>query len=323
MKKPLYITQEGVIYRKGNTIYFQNKDIKKVIPVNTISDIFCNGSISIRAGASHLLMKLNIPVHFFSKYGTYLGSLMPKNYLISGNLIVNQVKHYLDDNKRLEIAREIVFGIKHNILKTLEYYRRRGKNIFFDDIKSIEINPKDIKELISIEGRLWSYYYTKFNYILSKFKFLKREKKPPKGEINSLISYGNSILYTICLTEIYNTYLDPSISYLHEPSERRHSLALDIAELFKPLFVSRTIFSLINRKKINESCFSDIQYATFLNDKGKKIFLEKFNEKLKVIIYYPSLKKKISYRRLIRLECYKLIKHIIDDKKYKSFRMWW
>ncbi len=324
MKSPLYIINEGVIYRKESTIYYQNKKIKKAIPINGISEILCYSKTTIRSGAAYYLMKMKIPVHFFNKYGFYVGSLYPRDYLIAGKIIILQAKYYLDINKRMEIAKEIVAGIKSNVLKTLKYYQNKGKEINTLPIENIEIqSTKNIYELLSTEGKIWNFYYSLFNEILKKFDFKKRLRRPPGDEINALISYGNSLLYSICLTEIYNTYLNPTISFLHEPSERRYSLALDISEVFKPLFVERTIFNLINKNKINKTHFEKIQNGIFLNDRGKHIFLKEFDDKLKTTINYPPLKKRISYRRLIRLECYKLMKHIIEDKKYKSFKMWW
>jgi len=324
MKKPIYLINEGILYRKGNTIYYQNKDIKKALPINAISEIICYAKVSIRSGATYYLMQLNTPVHFFNKYGYYVGSLYPRDYLVAGKIIIEQSKHYINTIKRLKIAKEIVLGIKHNVLKTLNYYQRRKKEINTREIEEINISSaKDIKELLAYEGRIWNFYYQSFNKILKNFEFIKRDIRPPTDEINALISFGNSLLYTICLTEIYNTYLNPAISYLHEPSERRFSLALDLAELFKPLFVGRTIFSLINRRQINENCFEKIQEGILLNKRGRKLFIAEFDKKLETTIKSPELKRKVSYRRLIRLECYKLIKHILDDKNYKSFRMWW
>ena len=137
-----------------------------------------------------------------------------------------------------------------------------------------------------------------------------------------MISFGNSLLYYTTLSEIYNTYLHPSISFMHEPSERRFSLALDIADIFKPIIVERTIFNLINNKMISEDDF-DRDIGILLNDQGKKTFIKEYNEKLNTTIRHPELNRDVSYRYLIRLECYKLIKHMIGDKKYVSFKMWW
>ncbi|MFP3257015.1 MAG: type I-B CRISPR-associated endonuclease Cas1b [Candidatus Nanopusillus acidilobi] len=324
MKEPIFITSEGILFREANTLYFMNEENgKKPLPIENISDIYCYGKVSMKSGGEYLLLEHGIPVHFFNKYGYYMGSLYPRMELNSGLLLVKQAEYYLDRNKRAEIATEMVNGIKHNILQTLKYYKKKKKDVD-SYIKAIEKeNPTgDIATVMSTEGRIWAEYYKSFNEILNYFEMNNREIRPPTNEMNSLISFGNSLLYSTTLSEIYNTYLHPSISFLHEPSERRFSLALDIADIFKPIIVERVIFTLINNKIISEKHFEK-NIGVFLNSQGKKLFIQEYIDKLNTTLYHPDLKRNVSYRYLIRLECYKLIKHFLEDKKYNSLKMWW
>ena len=139
----------------------------------------------------------------------------------------------------------------------------------------------------------------------------------------ALISFGNSLMYSEVLSQIYHTQLNPTISYLHEPLERRYSLALDIADVFKPVITDRIIFKLLNERILTEKHFLQEVNFAYLNEKGRRIFVEEFDKFLKRTIFYPPLKKRLSYRSLIRTECYKLIKHLVEDNKYQSFKMWW
>ncbi|WP_297897037.1 type I-B CRISPR-associated endonuclease Cas1b [Methanobrevibacter sp.] len=324
MKKPLYINSHGKISRKGNTLFFQSMaDEKKPLPIHAISEINCHGKVSFSSGAATILMKEGIPTNFFNKYGFYEGSLYPKINLNSGFVVVKQSEYYLNNEKRRFIASEFVKAIKHNTKTILKYYKKKGKELdfFINNIEKEEIEG-DIPQIMSCEGRIWNNFYQSFNGILRRFEFDKREIRPPTTELNALISFGNSLLYGTCLSEIYHTYLHPSVSFLHEPSERRFSLALDLADIFKPIIVSRTIFKLINNNMISEKHFQK-DIGILLNEKGRQIFLSEYQKKLETTIKHQTLNKKVSYKYLIRLECYKLIKHILGDKKYESFRMWW
>ena len=268
-----------------------------------------------------------ISIHFFNYYNFYTGSFIPKEYLPSGFLLVKQVKSYLDLKKRLEIAKEFVLGSCHNTIKNLIHYKKQEKKVqeTIEDIKKeMEKIPKCEKraELMAIEGRIKHFYYQSFSEILG-IEFKKRVRQPPDNMINCLISFGNSLLYTETLSQIYHTQLNPTISYLHEPGERRYSLALDIAEIFKPIIVDKIIFKLINNKMIKEKHFLKELNFCYLNKKGRRLFLENFDKRLSMTIFYQKLKKHISYKGLIRLECYKLIKHLIGEQKYQSFKMWW
>jgi len=215
-------------------------------------------------------------------------------------------------------------------LKNLKYYNYRRDGNLNDIISQIEKERdrfdviNDIQVLMGTEGRIRDLYYNGFNTITKgNFKIRKRVKRPPDNPMNTLISFGNSLIYTTVLSEIYHTQLNPTISYLHQPGERRFSLSLDISEIFKPIIVDRIIFKLINESMIDESHFTEELNFCHLNEKGRKIFLKQYDEKLNSVIKHRDLERTVSYRRLIRLECYKLIKHINNIKEYKGLKMWW
>ena len=298
-----------------------NKDGKKPIPINKIYSIYAYGSLTFSSQAIHLLAKEGIPVHFFNYYGYYDGSFYPREKLLSGDLIINQAQHYLDHKKRIIIAKKFVEGAARNMEKVLKYYNIENQiSSILHDLTGCNI----ITEIMNVEGRMRADYYQKMNEILPEgFKIDKRVRRPPDNMINALISFGNSLVYSTVLSEIYNTQLNPTISYLHEPSERRFSLALDLSEIFKPILVDRLIFYLVNKRMLNEDDFEkDLNYC-LLNDNGRKIFVKEYDERLKKTIKHRELNRKVSYKRLIRLEAYKLIKHILGSKDYKPFVMWW
>ncbi|MEW6655075.1 MAG: type I-B CRISPR-associated endonuclease Cas1b, partial [Bacteroidota bacterium] len=270
-----------------------------------------------------------ITLHLFNYYGYYSGSFYPREPYVSGKLLVKQVEHYTNAEKRTAIAKKFVEGAADNIRKSLQYYNARDKDLSYFIAKTEELmsnidNTSNVQELMGIEGNIRSNYYFSWNLIISEeINFKKREKHPPTNPINALISFGNSLVYTSVLSEIYKTQLNPLISYLHEPGERRFSLALDLAEIFKPLLTDRIIFGLMNKNQIQEKHFSKELNACYLTEEGRKIYLREYDEKLKTTIQHRQLKKPVSYRHLIRLECYKLIKHILGEKEYKPFKIWW
>jgi len=331
MSRNYYLLSSGRLKREKDTLYFISKEkeriIKKPLPIKEIEAVFIFGEVDLNTKLLNFLAQNKIPIHFFNYYHFYIGSFIPKEYLPSGFLLVNQVEHYLDLKKRLEIAKEFVLGACHNTIKNLIHYKKQEKKVkeTIENIKrEMEKIPKCEKrtELMAIEGRVKHFYYQSFSEIL-KVEFKKRVRRPPDNMINCLISFGNSLLYTETLSQIYHTQLNPTISYLHEPQERRYSLALDIAEVFKPVIVDKIIFKLINNRMINEKHFLKELKFSYLNEKGKRLFLENFDKRLSMTIFYKKLKRHISYKGLIRLECYKLIKHLIGEQKYQSFKMWW
>lgn len=321
MKKNYYLMSDGLLKRRENTVYFVNKDGKKPIPINKIYSIYAYGSLTFSSQAMHLLAKEGVPVHFFNYYGYYDGSFYPREKLLSGDLIINQAEHFLDHEKRMFIARKFVEGASKNMEKVLKYYSLENQvSNILPDLDGCNM----ITETMNVEGRIRAHYYTKMNEILPEgFELEKRVKRPPENMVNALISFGNSMLYSTVLSEIYNTQLNPTISYLHEPSERRFSLALDLSEIFKPILIDRLIFYLVNKRMLSDDDFEkDLNYC-LLNDNGRRTFIKEYDDRLKKTIKHRELKRKVSYRRLIRLEAYKLIKHLLGSKEYKPFVIWW
>lgn len=177
---------------------------------------------------------------------------------------------------------------------------------------------------MGIEGNIRKKYYEAFNIIINQeVNFEKRVKHPPDNMINSMISYVNTLVYTTVLSEIYHTQLTPLVSFLHQPGERRFSLSLDIAEIFKPLIADRLIFSMLNKNQITESDFKTDLNFIYLKENSRKKILQEYDTRISKTIRHRVLGRDVSYRYLIRLELYKLVKHIIGEKDYEGFKIWW
>jgi len=286
------------------------------------------GSLDANSSLYNFLGQNDIALHFFDYYENYTGSFMPRDSLLSGRMILAQTKAFQNKKARIEIARQLINGAAYNMQKNLQYYNRRGKDM--EDLLlqiSSYVNTIDsatnTEELMGIEGNIRQVYYEAFNLILNDFEMGLRTKQPPKNEVNALISFGNMMCYSECLRAIHQTQLNPTISYLHSPGDRRYSLALDIAEIFKPIIVDRVIFKLLNKKEIQTRHFDKNLNSCLLNPSGKKIFVKAMEERFNETIKHRSLNRSVSYKHLIKLECYKLAKHVLGIEPYKPFKMYW
>lgn len=334
MKQTYYLFNPGRLSRKDNTLKFVpfdeegNEGPPRYLPVENVEEFYTFGALDANSSLYNFLGRHGISVHFFDYYENYTGSFMPRDGLLAGRMIVKQVEAHTRQSSRIFIARKIIEGAVFNILKNLKYYQNRGKDLT-EIISTIETfsssvdSCKLIDELMGIEGNIHRCYYDAFNLIINNFEMGVRTKQPPQNEVNALISFGNMMCYSQCLRAIHQTQLNPTISYLHSPGERRYSLALDIAEIFKPLLVDRTIFKVLNKREIQSTDFEQKLNRTILTEKGKKTFVSSFENRLNETIKHRSLNRNISYRHLIKLECYKLSKHILGIEEYKPFKAWW
>lgn len=329
-KESYYIFSSGELKRKNNSITLYKENVlKKDIPIERIKDIYVFSEVVYNSKLFEFLGSNGINVHMFNYYNYYVGSFYPKENKISGKLLVAQVIHYTDKEKRVKIAKEFIIAASFNILRNLKYYQNRGKelNVFIDEIEKLRIKLKEcktIEEIMGIEGNIRKVYYSSWKIIINQeIDFEKRIKRPPDTMVNVLISFLNSVLYTKTLSIIYQTQINPTISYLHEPGTKRFSLTLDICEVFKPLIVDRTIFYLLNKNIINEKDFVKEDYYLRIKEEGMKKVLKELEETLKRTIMHKKIKRNVSYEHLIKLELYKLIKHLMEEQEYQGFKIWW
>jgi len=310
MGKPYFILRDGKLSRKENTILFENSDVRRSLPLEDVDEIFVLSEVSLTSKLLKLLAQKGVPLHLFNRFGFYAGSFYPREVNESGFLIVRQVEHYLNEEKRLYLAKVFVLGALENLsyvygIDPAVYLKRLSEAGSIEEIMGVEagFRRECFKELEKQTG----------------FEFVKRTRKPPENHLNALLSFGNSLVYAKVLGEIYFTPLNPTVSYLHEPSTKRFSLALDVAEVFKPVLSDMLILRLLKEGRIDRKHFRGESGMVFLNEEGKRIFVTSFNELLERTLRNRRLKRKVSLRGFIRIELYRLIKHLIGDEIYEPF----
>lgn len=330
MRKSAYIFNDGELKRKDSTVYFLTEEGKKYLPIEDLSEIYIFGEVTVSKKFLELATQKEILLHFFNYHEYYTGTYYPREHYNSGYMILKQAENYLDEEKRKFIAFKIIEGSYRNMLQVLKYYSSRGKEVSAQMQQMEQIYKKleyhmSIEEMMALEGNIREAYYGAFDAIVENpdFTFDKRTRRPPKNYLNTLISFGNSILYTKVLSEIYNTHLDPRIGFLHTTNNRRFTLNLDIAEIFKPILVDRIIFTVVSKKMLTSKDFDKKLDGMIIKEEGKKIFIQELENRLKTTINHKRLGKQVSYQRLIRMELYKLEKHLIGEEIYEPFVSQW
>lgn len=331
MAKSFYIFSNGALRRKDNTIYLETESGKRFIPVEDTQELHIFGEVDVTKKFLEFASQKEIIVHFYNYYGYYSGSFYPREHHNSGYMILRQSEHYLDEEKRLVLARAFVRGALKNIRVVARYYASRGEESLEPLVEMLQkrliaINSvDDVSKLMAIEGICREAYYACWDQILKApdFRFERRSRRPPENRLNALISFGNSILYTAVLSEIYKTHLDPRIGYLHATNFRRFTLNLDVAEIFKPIMVDRTIFTLIGRKQLSKEDFEFEAGGVFLTEQGRQKMVEELEKRLRTTINHRGLGRSVSYRSLIRMELYKIQRHLMGEEQFEPYESRW
>lgn len=349
MKQSLYIFSNTFLKRKDNTLLFEIDDCgapssdldtyetefeeellnsrdpdfygkKNYIPIENVDSIYAFGDIRLNSVFIHFLSRHQIPMHVFNYYGSYSGTFLPKDKSGSGNILLKQVNAFNEEIKRLTIASKILNAGFQNMIINMEYYSKRGCPVKHEmekinEISNKSLNADSVNSLLGYEGMIRNIYYSAWEKMLKyETGFSSRISRPPRGMVNALISFGNMMMYSVCLNEILRTQLSPFIGYIHQPGDNKHSLAYDIAEIFKPMIIDKVIFRMLNLGMIKEKDFKSLDGFYYMKDNPKKKFVEEINQKLTSTFSFNN--KTISFKTLVRLECYELIKFIKGEKEY-------
>lgn len=320
-----YIFSVGTLSRKDNSLTFRSNEGLTHLPIEGIKDLYLMNEVNVNTKLLDFLSHHGIVVHFFNYYGHYSGSFYPRDKYLSGKLRVEQAVCY--QQNRMKIANTFVEGIRLNTIDLLKSKKYRDPIILdeiIDKLESIDnINQiVDSKRLLAAEGEIWQYFYQSINVIIDKaFISDKRVKRPPDNPLNAMISFGNSWLYSKTVSQLYHTHLDQCISFLHEPSEGRFSLSLDISEVFKLIIVFPVIINMINKKMIHISEHFDksLNYC-HLNEAGRKKYIIELERKLNSTFEHAKLGRAVSYEAAIKYEGYKLTKYLLEDVEFVTFR---
>lgn len=320
-----HIITDGIINKKDYALLFENEDEKHHIPVEVVDQINFYNDITIGSGVFKTLNEKNIKATFFDKYGNLVGCYLPEKRKGDTRILLKQCEMY-SGKERLNVAKQMQIASIHNMRANIRYYNKK-KNLE-DCLVQLsgmikEVNEgKTINSLMLTEARARQVYYEAFNTILNNddFLFTVRSKRPPKDEINAMISFGNTLLYNQFLQYIWKTPLDPRIGMVHATNRRSHSLNLDFADIFKPIIVDRVIFTLINchQIKVKEHFQQTEDGGVYLSKIGKHLFIEEFNRKLSTGVVIKG--ESITYKRLMQREVQSYLKLLTTGEKYKPYR---
>lgn len=321
-----HLIDDGILRKKDFHLLFENEKQKVQIPIEVVDHINVYSNIIFSSSFFNMMNEKKLIVNVHDNMGNYIGSFIPKNIKSGTSTLLNQAHLYTINDERLKIIKKMLNATIHNERANIKYYQKHIKDDLSSFINQLTEYLKDVNEcqkyedLLLIEARAKQVYYQTFHFFIENkdFHFEKRSKQPPLDNINALISFGNTVLYNLIANEIYKTSLDIRIGYLHASNNRKQSLNLDIADIFKPIIIDRCIFSMINKKMINHTHFENKNNGVYLSDEGKRIFLQQIRQKLSSHIQQNH--QNVTYSTVIRNNLYMLIKYINKEEKLKFYK---
>jgi CRISP-associated protein Cas1 len=318
-----WLTEPCRIRRENDSVRIERADASPVrVPITDISDLIAFDHVDINTSVISLLSRNGVTVHLLDHYGNYAGALAPAGGMSSAEVIRRQVALTADPGRRLAVARVIVAAAAGNVRWALDTALLDGPLTRLGE----QLNDcGDANALMGLEGNFRRTAWGVLDTMLPPWlRLAGRSRRPPANAGNAFISYANAIIYARVLTALRCTPLQPALGFLHSDTDRRrNTLALDIAEPFKPLFAERILKRAAAQRTLHESDFESSVGAASLTRSGRKKVATLIRAELATTVYHRALRRKVTYDELLHLEALKLVRLCLEDTPYKPFRPWW
>ncbi|MFD7117929.1 type I-B CRISPR-associated endonuclease Cas1b [Streptomyces sp. NPDC059922] len=318
-----WLTEPCRIRREDNSVRIERPDGSPVrIPITDIRDFVAFDHVDVNTSALSLLSRNGVSLHVLDHYGNHAGHFSPSESMSSASVIRRQVEITADSDRRTSIGRSLVLATAENLRWAMD------TELLDPALSSLRAALPDCEDSDAIMGQEGNFRRTAWAVLDTQLpawlRLDGRTRRPPTNAGNAFISYLNTLVYARVLTALRTTPLHPAIGFLHSDTDRRrNTLALDLAEPFKPLFAERLLRRAASQKKLKPTDFeTDVARASLSKD-GRKKVAALVKEELATTVHHRTLKRKVSYEELIHLEALKIVRMCLEDKPYKPFRPWW
>ncbi len=313
------IPRDARLRRHENALIVMSEAGRKSIPLRGIKHVVCmgDGSISIRLLKD--MGRFGIRFTVLDAWGGFLGAFEPEEDTPSGRVRVGQTALFLNEVTRLRIARLIVGAQTKSMRGLLQRYRRNGTKGILASLEGLEStleivsNATSIESLMGAEGQARAFLHGAFKAISKDARLDRRIRRPPPDPVNCLMSFFNALLYSACANEIAKTHLDRSISFLHSPRQGRRSLAIDMAENFRPVLSDALILSMFRRGHVDSNWFDQSPGVCLLNEKGRIKATERFWARIE------EQSGGVSLRQSLHRQCLSLERESLEIGEFKPF----
>lgn len=117
--------------------------------------------------------------------------------------------------------------------------------------------------------------------------FFGAGQTPPPDPVNSLLSFGYTLLTSKVASAVQVVGFDHFVGFLHSSFYGRPALALDLVEEFRPVIVDSVVLNLLNNRMLTQQDFVEEVGAYRLTHEKRPIFFTKLEERLNEEVQHP------------------------------------
>lgn len=320
---------------RGLVVRFRGGD-KKFVSVVDLDEVVISANGSISTEAIRLLSSYGVPVVFSGRFSPYA---VVHSFFAHGTVLVRRAQmEALGDGRGVLLAKAFVFGATKNKERVLRYFAKGRRDVsgdlldaadriasVLDEIKGLEGDRIDSvrSRLMGLEGEAANIYYGAFRLLFNdELGFRGRERRPPRDPVNALLSFGYTILNSLCSLAIAKVGLEPFAGFLHVDRSGRPSLVLDLSEEFRQPIVDVVVVRLFSKRGLSADDFVCGDDGCFLGGDGKKVFFEEFNSRLGKMVSWAGSRR--SFRGAIMFQARQVVRFLLGIiPRYRPFVWRW
>ena len=314
-----YLSKDGL-----NVVVSRDKKEQFRIPIHNIESIITFGYMGASPGLMKLCCDNGVSLTFLSPQGRFIGHL---NGATRGNVLLRKKQYEIFDNEdiKLSLSKIIISAKIQNSRSVLRrHIRDYGDNEALvscskrlEYIKQKALNTLCLEDLRGIEGKAANIYFSVLNELIltqkDVFIFTDRNRRPPRDEINAMLSFVYTLITNDMVSALETVGLDPYFGFMHAIRPGRASLALDLIEEFRGYLGDRLVLSLINRRQVKKNDFIRQGDAVLMTENCRKTIISSWQKRKKDIIEHPYLKEKIPVGLLPYSQAMLLARYIRND----------
>jgi len=325
--QPLYVQEQGAMVGKSGQALTIKKSGKMVAQVRMldVSQVCLFGNVMISPQALRDLAGAGVPICHFS-YGGWFSALT--SGLIHKNVELRQAQFAIaaDTMRSLEFGRQFVLGKIKNCRTLLRRNLQGDATAVLRDLADLARRAAaacDAGSLLGLEGMAAKAYFAGFARLLKgdqAFEVEGRNRRPPRDPVNALLSFVYALLVKELTIVLHSVGFDPMLGFYHRPRYGRPSLALDLAEPFRPLVGDSVVLTLVNNGEVKPEDFIRRAGGVALTEAGRRAVLAAFERRMDTAVTHPIFGYQASYRRVLEIQARLLARAVLGEiPQYPNF----
>lgn len=323
----LYVTRPDAYLKKDglNLVVTANEEEVFRIPIVNIEGVVTFGYMGASPGVMKLCADNHVSLSFLTPNGRFIARVQGPT---QGNVLLRRKQYYLSDDEEFSLALSRIFiaGKIQNYRNILRRaIRDNGENDAIamaadqlDRSKQCALHADSVNILRGVEGDAAGDYFGVLQHLIIQqrddFPFNGRNRRPPRDEVNVLLSFVYTLLANDVAAALETVGLDPYVGFLHRLRPGRASLALDVMEELRAYLGDRLVLSMINRRQIAKRDFiRQADDSLVLTEDGRKTTIAAWQERKKQELVHPFLGEKIPVGLLPHAQALLLARYLRGD----------